>query len=95
MLFYRARLLIAHYYLKKGDPPADLRDADGFCYCLIRTVLSENLHLSVANIALFSQFCNILRCFLRNNAQKLFVSEKMTIFALSFGEMDDDIEESD
>ena len=28
---------------KKGDPPADLRDADGFCYRLIRTVLSENL----------------------------------------------------
>ena len=34
-------LLIQLY--KKGDPPADLRDADGFCYRLIRTVLSENL----------------------------------------------------
>ena len=22
--------------LKKGDPPANLRDADGFCYRLIR-----------------------------------------------------------
>ena len=31
-------------FLKKGDPSADLRDADGFCYRLIRTVLSENLH---------------------------------------------------
>ena len=29
-------------FIKKGDPPADLRDADGFCYRLIRTVLSEN-----------------------------------------------------
>ena len=41
----------------KGDPPADLRDADGFCYRLILTPegmsmalhsdnLSENLHIS-------------------------------------------------
>ena len=37
LFLYSAWLLIAHCLLYiKGDPPAVLRDADGFCYRLIR-----------------------------------------------------------
>ena len=50
-------------FLKKGDPPANLRDADGFCYRSIRNVLSENLlhfvgkdNAFLLNLQLFRQF---------------------------------------
>ena len=50
---------------KKGDPPADLRDADGFCYRLIRTVLSENLlHFDCKNNVFFLELYKISISFL-------------------------------
>ena len=52
-------------FLKKGDPPADLRDADGFCYRLIRTVLSENLlHFDCKNNVFFLELYKISISFL-------------------------------
>ena len=78
-----AWFLIAHCcQYKKGDPPADLRDADGFCYRLIRTVLSENLLIFGCK---YNAFLAIMQFFSNFLSKDALIFRFFTIFATAWG----------